>query len=353
MRRRWEDYVGLTATSSMRARVLSQGAVHFAGLVAQATSVAVIVYGVFLISEGAMSVGGLIACVMLSSRTLAPLVQVAQLLTRFHRSMSALRSLNHIMKAPIERPPLTKFLHRPTLEGAVSFKEVRFAYPGADVEALRGVSFDIAAGERVGIIGRVGSGKSTVAKLLLGLFEPTGGAVMVDGTDIRQVDPVDLRRNIGYVPQDVYLFRGSVRDNVTIAAPQADDAAVLRAGRLAGVDDFVNQHPLGYDMPIGERGEGLSGGQRQAVAIARALMHDPHLIILDESTSSMDTRGEAAFRNRLTQILPGRTLVLITHRASLLNLVDRLVVLDNGRVVADGPRQQVIEALAGGKVQGG
>jgi ATP-binding cassette subfamily C protein LapB len=353
MRQRWEDNVGLTATSSMRSRVLSQGGINFASLVAQGTTVAVVVYGVFLIQEGNLTVGGLIACVILSSRALAPLVQVAQLLTRFHRSMAALRSLNRIMKAPIERPVGTKFLHRPELKGAIAFKDVRFAYPGQDLEALRGLSFDVTGGERVGIIGRVGSGKSTVAKLVLALFEPTAGAVLVDGTDVRQIDPVDLRRNIGYVPQDVYLFRASVRDNIAIAAPQADDDAVLRAARLAGVDDFVSQHPLGYDMQIGERGEGLSGGQRQAVAIARALLLDPNMIILDESTSSMDTRGEAAFRKRLTEVLSGRTLVLITHRASLLNMVDRLIVLDQGRAVADGPRQQVIDALAGGKLQAG
>jgi ATP-binding cassette subfamily C protein LapB len=265
--------------------------------------------------------------------------------------MSALRSLNQIMQAPVERPGDSKFLHRPDLTGKVSFKEVQFSYPGQPVAALAGVTFDIAAGERVGIIGRVGSGKTTVAKLILGLFDPTEGAVLVDGTDIRQIDPVDLRRNIGYVPQDVYLFRASVRENITMAAPHTDDAAVLRAARLAGVDDFVSQHPLGYDMPIGERGEGLSGGQRQAVAIARALLQEPKLIMLDESTSSMDTRGEAAFKARLTEVLPGRTLILITHRASLLSMVDRLIVLDRGRVVADGPRQDVIDALAGGKLQ--
>ena len=170
-------------------------------------------------------------------------------------------------------------------------------------------------------------------------------------TLLRQIDPVDLRRGIGYVPQDVYLFRGSVRDNITLAAPHTNDAAVLRAAQLAGVNDFVGQHPLGFDMPIGERGEGLSGGQRQSVAIARALLQDPQLIILDESTSSMDTQGEAAFKARLTDVLEGRTLILITHRASLLSLVDRLVVLDRGRVVADGPREDVMKALAGGNVQ--
>ena len=173
----------------------------------------------------------------------------------------------------------------------------------------------------------------------------------MDGTDLRQIDPVDLRRAIGYVPQEVYLFRGSVRDNITMASPQADDVAVLRSAHLAGVHDFVSQHPSGYDLPIGERGEGLSGGQRQAVAIARALMNDPKLIILDESTSSMDTRGEAAFKKRLEDVLERRTLVLVTHRASMLNLVERLIVLDHGRVVADGPREQVIEALQGGQLQ--
>jgi len=351
MRRRWEDYVGLTATSAMQTRVLSQGGVNFAQFVAQATSVAVVVFGVFLIKEGEMTVGALIACVMLSARALAPVVQVAQLLTRFHRSMSALRSLNAIMEAPVERPGSTKFLHRPDLTGQVAFKEVQFAYPAQPIAALAGVSFEISAGERVGIIGRVGSGKTTIAKLILGLFDPTDGAVLLDGTDIRQIDPVDLRRNIGYVPQDVFLFRASVRENITMAAPHTDDAAVLRAARLAGVDDFVSQHPAGYDMPIGERGEGLSGGQRQAVAIARALLQEPKLIMLDESTSSMDTRGEAAFKTRLAEILPGRTLILITHRASLLSMVDRLIVLDRGRVVADGPRQEVIDALAGGKLQ--
>ncbi len=351
MRRRWEDYVGLTASSAMQTRVLSQGGINFAQFVAQVTSVAVVVFGVFLIKEGTMTVGALIACVMLSARALAPVVQVAQLLTRFHRSKSALNSLNQIMKSPVERPGDTKFLHRPELSGKVAFKEVQFSYPGQPIAALAGVSFEINAGERVGIIGRVGSGKTTVAKLVLGLFDPTDGAVLLDGTDIRQIDPVDLRRSIGYVPQDVFLFRGSVRENITMAAPHSDDAAVLRAARLAGVDDFVSQHPSGYDMMIGERGEGLSGGQRQSVAIARALLQDPTLIMLDESTSSMDTRGEAAFKARLGEILPGRTLILITHRASLLSIVDRLIVLDRGRVVADGPRQEVIDALAGGKLQ--
>jgi ATP-binding cassette subfamily C protein LapB len=350
MRQKWERLVGLTAQSSLQARVISQGAITFAGLITNLTTIAVVIYGVFMIKDGALTVGGLIACVMLSGRALAPLLQVAQLLSRFHRSMVSLKSLNEIMRAPVERPTDRVFLHRPKLSGAITFNEVRFAYPNQSLDVLKGVSFKITAGERVGVVGRVGSGKSTIAKLILGLYDPTAGAVLMDGTDLRQIDPVDLRRNIGYVPQDVYLFRGSVAENISVSAPQAGDQAILDAAVLAGVDEFVGQHPMGYDLPVGERGEGLSGGQRQAIAIARALIHDPALMVLDEPTSSMDTRSEEAFKARLARGLPGRGMILITHRASLLSLVDRLVVLDGGRVVADGPRQAVMEALAGGKI---
>jgi len=350
MRQKWERLVGLTAQSSLSARVISQAAITFAGLVTNLVTVAVVIYGVFMIKDGTLSVGGLIACVMLSGRALAPLMQIAQLLSRFHRSMVSLKSLNEIMRAPVERPSDRVFLHRPKLSGAVTFNDVHFAYPNQNLDVLKGVSFKIKASERVGVVGRVGSGKSTIAKLILGLYEPTAGAVLMDGTDLRQIDPIDLRRNLGYVPQDVYLFRGSVAENIAVSAPQADDQAILKAAALAGVDEFVGQHPMGYDLPVGERGEGLSGGQRQAIAIARALIHEPGLLVLDEPTSSMDTRAEEAFKARLARGLPGRGMILITHRASLLSLVDRLVVLDGGRVVADGPRQAVMEALAGGKV---
>lgn len=350
IREKWEALVGLTALSGLRARVLSQTAIHFAAMVTQITAVIVVVYGVFLIQDGIISVGALIACVMLSNRALAPMVQVAQLLTRFHRARAALHALDRLMKAPVERPPEMSFLHRAALKGSVRFQDVRFAYPGSDVDALRGVNLTIDVGERVGMIGRVGSGKSTVARLILGLYEPDSGAVLIDETDLRQIDPIDLRRAIGYVAQDVYLFRGTVRDNITMAMPHADDDQVLKAARLAGVDDFVSQHPMGYDFPVGERGETLSGGQRQAIAIARALLYDPPILVFDEPTSAMDNRGEAALKRRLDKILPGRTLVLITHRSSLLSMADRLVVFDRGRIVADGPRERVLEALAAGQL---
>ncbi len=350
MRQMWETFVGLSARSSQRARMLSLSGINFATTVQQLTTIAVVVQGVFLVADGELTVGGLIACVILTGRGLAPIGQLAQLLTRLNQARTSLKALDMLMKQPVERPPEKVFLHRPSLLGEIGFAGVGFAYPAQDVQVLNDLTFTIKAGERVGIIGRVGSGKSTIAKLILALYEAKSGAILIDGTDTRQIDPVDLRRSIGYVPQDVFLFRGSVRDNIASAAPYADDTAVLQAARLAGVDDFVSNHPLGYDLPVGERGEGLSGGQRQAIAVARALLLNPNIVILDEPTSSMDTRTEEAFKTRFENILSHQTLVLITHRASLLTLIDRLLVLDGGRVVADGPREAVLEALAGGRV---
>lgn len=350
MRHLWEGVVGLTARSAQKSRALSSSGVNVAGTVQQLTSVAVVIYGVHLISQGEITVGALIACVMLGGRALAPLGQVAQLLTRFHQSVSSLRALNRIMKAPVERPAKNTFLHRPEIKGGIEFKGVTFTYPGRTEPALNSLNFAIREGEHVGIIGRVGSGKSTVAKIILGLFDPTDGTILFDGTDMRQIDPADLRRGIGYVAQEPFLFRGSVKDNITVAEPYADDAEILDAACLAGIDEFVSGTAVGYDLPVGERGEGLSGGQRQGITVARALLRKPSILILDEPTSSMDSRSEQALKASLNEYLHGRTLVLITHRASLLSFVDRIIVLDAGRIVADGPREQVLEALAAGRV---
>lgn len=350
MRKLWESVVGLTAISSQQSRALSQSGINVAGWVQQMAAIAVVVFGVYQIADGDLTVGGLIACVMLGGRTLQPLSQVAHLLTRMHQSMASLKALDRIMQAPVERPADARFLHRPRIDGAIAFEGVSFAYPHATQPSLREVSFAIRPGEHVGIIGRVGSGKTTVAKLILGLYRPNDGKILIDGTDIAQIDPVDLRRNMGYVAQDPVLFRGTVRDNITAAEPAAEDAAILAAARLAGIDEFLSQSPVGYDLPVGERGEGLSGGQRQAITIARALLRRPSMLILDEPTSSMDSRSEAALKSCLRDYLAGRTLVLVTHRASLLSFVDRIIILDRGRVVADGPREEILKALAGGAV---
>lgn len=350
LQRKWEGMVEYVARESLVTRLISALAIHFTGFVQLATSLATIVVGVYLIADNQLTVGALIACNIIAGRAMAPLSQVAGLLTRFHQSMSALEALNGIMEAPVERPPEKTFISRPRLEGSFQFREVSFRYPGQDLAALNRLSLTIRAGDRVGIIGRVGSGKSTLAKLLVGLYSPAEGAILADGIDLRQIDPADLRRNIGYLPQNMVLFAGTVRDNLLIGAPHADDAALLRAARLAGLDEHVNRHPKGFDMPVGERGEGLSGGQRQAVALARALLLDPPVLLLDEPTHATDQAGEERLKARLVNELAGRTMIVVTHRESLLSMVNVLVVLDNGRLVAQGPRDAVIKALAEGKV---
>jgi ATP-binding cassette subfamily C protein LapB len=254
------------------------------------------------------------------------------------------------MAMPVERPRNKTFLHRGQLYGTVEFKNVNFTYPGQTSRALADISVTIKAGERVAIIGSIGSGKTTFGKLLLGLYDPDSGMVAMDGTDIRQIDPNELRHFIGCVPQDIILFRGSVRDNITLGREDVDDAEIIRVADLAGVSNFVKRHAMGFDMPVGEQGRLLSGGQRQAVAMARALLLDPPVLIFDEPSSSMDARSEGSLRQHLNTILKGKTLILTTHRASLLALVDRVIVLDNGVVRADGPKVAILEALKNGQI---
>ncbi|WP_427306296.1 type I secretion system permease/ATPase [Cupriavidus sp. H39] len=348
--RHWEQVVGQMARLGLRSRWLSACVINAALFAQQATTLVVVVIGVYQIADDRLTMGGLIACTLLAGRALAPLSQMAGLTTRYHQARTALAGLDRMMALPVERPPGKHFLHRPPLRGEIEFRGVSFRYPGREGAALDGVSFRIASGERVGLIGRIGSGKSTIEKLILGLYPPDAGAVLVDGAEVRQFDPTALRRDIGYVPQDVMLFSGTVRDNIVMGAPYAEDAAVLRAARLGGVSDFIDRLPEGYDLRLGERGEGLSGGQRQAIAIARAELLQPPVLLLDEPSSAMDNRTEEQFKARLAAALGGRTLLLVTHRGSLLSLVDRLIVMDQGRIVADGPKAEVLDALAGRKL---
>ena len=348
----WEHAVGQLAKWDASSRFIATSAATLAMFTQQAVSVGVVVYGVYLVEMVELTLGGLIAAVILSGRAVAPMAQVAQLTTRFHQSKAALDHLNAMMELPVERPDGKHFLTRPVLHGDIQFDSVTFKYPDEEVSVLKNVSFKIKAGEKVAIIGRIGSGKSTIEKIILGLYDVEEGAVRVDGVDIRQLDPADLRRNIGYVSQDIDLFYGSVRDNITMGS-SVNDQEVLDVANLTRAVDFINQHPLGFDMSVGERGASLSGGQRQAIALARALVQKPPVLVLDEPTSSMDNSSEEAVKKNLVDFVADKTMVLVTHRASLLDLVDRVIVMDAGMVVADGPKAQVIEALRQGRIKTG
>jgi len=350
IQRAWEEAVSYINKWSNKARLLAASVSFFSFFINNMLVVAVVVVGVYMISKGDLTQGGLIALVIVSRQTIAPMSQVVNLATRYHRARAALRSLNEIMKLPVERPEGKTFLHRTQIKGEIEVKNLEFAYPNQTVKTLNNISLKIKAGEKVGIIGPIGSGKTTFGKLLLGLFEPRGGMVSMDGTDIRQIDPADLRQSIGYVSQEIMLFRGTVRDNITMGAHDIDDSTILRVAELSGVSEFVKKHALGFDMEVGETGRGLSGGQRQCVAIARSMLYDPPVLVLDEPTSNMDNRTEVLLRDNLSRVIKNKTLILITHRASLLAMVDRLVVIDNGTIVADGPKASVLEALKRGQL---
>ncbi len=350
LQRRWEQSAWFLARVGAQLRLLSSSSSNGALWVQQTTNVVLVIIGVYLISDNQLTMGGLIACSMLSGRALAPMSQVAGLLVQYHTAATSLKSLDKLMTQEVERPDDASFVSRPVLQGSIEFRNVSFQYPGQQTPALRGVSLSIAPGEKVAVLGRVGSGKTSLEKLILGLYRPQEGAILIDGIDLRQLDPAELRRNIGHVAQDVTLFYGSLRDNLSFAHPLVDDEAIVKAAEVAGILPFVNSHPQGFDMLVGERGDTVSGGQRQGIGIARALIHDPPVLLLDEPTSSMDHSSEAELKQRLRDWSVGKTMLLITHRTSLLDLVDRVVVLDAGRVVADGPKAQVLEALRQGRI---
>ena len=350
MQARWEKTAAFLARSSARLRLLSSSAMNGAATLSQLVNLLMVVAGVYLIQERLLTMGGLIACTMLGGRAMAPLGQVVGLLMQFENAKTALTALEKTMTTPGERSEEGSFIHRPEIRGDIEFRNVSFTYPGHSQEVLRGVSFHIKPGERVVVLGRVGSGKTTLHKLMLGLFQPTEGAIFLDGVDLRQLDPADLRRNVGYVEQDTLLFYGSLRENIALRAPYADDLAIVTAAEIGGLTEFVNRHPEGYDMVIGERGASLSGGQRQGVAIARAVLLDPPVLLLDEPTSSMDFTSESHFKESLRRVSEHKTMIIVTHRLSLIDLADRMIVIDDGKVVADGPRQQVVDSLQTGRV---
>ncbi|MBL0843539.1 type I secretion system permease/ATPase [Pseudomonas mediterranea] len=349
----WESTHGALTRLDSHARNLSALATNGTLFLQQLAGMTTIVAGVYSIIAGNLSVGALVASYMLGSRVLAPLGQIAGLITRYQQAQLTMRSTDALMALPQERDARQRPLDRTQLQGALDVHGVTFHYNDQSTPALSNASFKLKAGERVGIIGRSGSGKSTLARLLMGFYEPQEGQLLLDGLDLRQLDIADLRQQIGYVAHDLPLLAGSLRDNLTLGARYISDARMLEVAELTGVGELARQHPQGFDRPVGERGQLLSGGQRQAVLLARALLLDPPILLLDEPTSAMDNSSEDTLRQKLHTHIQGKTLLLVTHRTSMLSLVDRLVVLDNGRIVADGPKEVVIEALRKGRVGSG
>ena len=344
--RRWAQSVDDHAAVALKQRLIAAISINVAQSVQTICYVGVVIAGVYLIARGELTMGGLVAVSILAGRCVAPLSQIASLLTRITHTRTAYAHLDKLMQGDGEARNESDYLRRPVLEGGIEFRNVTFRYPGATARALDDVSFKIQPGERVAIVGRVGSGKSTIARLILGLYEPSEGAILVDDADIRQLHPDDLRHNIGAVLQDIFLLTGSVRENISLGEPSIDDAAILHAARISGTHDFIGQVPNGYDLRLADRGEGLSGGQRQSIAIARALAHERPIMLFDEPTSAMDIQSENALIARLEPELRGKTVILVTHRQSMLRLVDRVIIFDKGKIIAAGPRDDVLKSVA-------
>ncbi|WP_087017797.1 type I secretion system permease/ATPase [Thaumasiovibrio subtropicus] len=347
---RWEEAVAHMANWGLKTRRFSDSVQNTAGFLQQVSSVAMIIGGVYLISEGDLTMGGLIAASMLTAKAIGPLVQLSLLSTRYNQAKSAMTIIDEMMQLPTEQEEDKRYLHRPMIKGKVSFNRVSFKYPNSEHAALRDVSFTVNPGEKVGIIGRIGSGKSTIEHLIMGLYRATEGSVAIDDTDVNQIHHIDVRRNIGCVPQDIMLFFGSIRDNITLGRPLSDDKDVLNAASRAGVTFFTQQDSAGLDRQVGERGAALSGGQRQSVAIARAFLGRPPVLLFDEPTSSMDNRSEGYIKQQLGNMAADETLILITHKTSMLEVVDRLIILEQGSIIADGPKDLVMQKLREGKI---
>ncbi|MDG6080238.1 type I secretion system permease/ATPase [Erythrobacter litoralis] len=344
LKRRWAGAVREHARSNMRQRLISSVGTTFATTAGILSYAGVVVVGVFAVANNNLTLGGLIACSILAGRAIAPLAQISQLVGRITATRTAYRQVRTLMEQPVEGPAKEP-IRLGNTAGAIELRNVTFSYPGASAPALDNVSLKIEPGQHVALLGRVGSGKSTIARMILGLYPPQEGMVLIDGIDISQFDPYSVRARIGSVLQEPALFSGSIRENIVLERPYIDDDEMLRAARVSGTDLFVSNIANGYDLKLVDRGEGLSGGQRQSVAIARALAGKPPIMVMDEPSSAMDAQSEGDLIVRLDDELAGRTLVVVTHRQPLLRLVDRIIIMDRGKVVADGPRDEVLAKL--------
>ncbi len=343
-----EEATGDIASKSIKTKLLSDSIKTVTQFLIQINTIAIVIFGVYQIEALELSLGGLIASIILSSRAISPMGQIASLVASYQQTKTAYNAIDNIMNMEVERKDGKKFLHNDNLQGDIEFENVSFKYADDEQYILKNVSFKIRAGEKVAFIGKVGSGKTTIEKLAAGLYSATEGSVKIDGIDINQLNPANLRSNLAYVSQDISLFRGTVKENIIYKAPYVEDSKVHKAAKMSLVYEFIAKHPLGYDMPIQERGAGLSGGQRQTIAIARAILLDSPIVIMDEPTNSLDSQTEMKLIKNLKEYVADKTLLVVTHKNSLLNLVDRVIVVDNGEIALDGKRDAVLKQLQGG-----
>ena len=344
---KWEEASGDIAQKGIKTRILSSSIITVTSLVIQINIISILIVGVYMITANTLSMGGLIAAVILASCAIAPMGNVAGLFANYEQVKTTYNVLNDIMKLPVERPIGKKFLHRPDFSGKIEFRDVSFTYEGCERKLFDHLSFTIQAQEKVAILGKIGSGKTSIEKLILGLYTPQEGSILMDNIEMGQIDPVDIRKNISYVAQDVVLFKGTVKDNIIVRSQDATDAQIIKASQISGIDTFVNKHPKGFDMEVGEQGMGLSGGQKQSIALARALLTNTPIYLFDEPTNAIDGSEEKQLIGKLQMQLKDKTVVLITHKPALLALVDRIIVLDEGKIVLDGTKDKVLKALEG------
>ncbi|QGY28710.1 type I secretion system permease/ATPase [Pantoea cypripedii] len=356
MQKRWNDFSALAAASSMKTRYLSSLTSNFVSYVQQVCTILIVLWGVYLIHAGEMTMGALVGMVILSGRSLSPLAAVVGLAIRFQQAKTALHSLNQLMAMPTERDKQAHFLPSPPLKGDIALRQVGFHYPKTGLHdplpILHPLNINIRPGERVAILGSIGSGKSTLLKILARLYLPTQGQMTMDALDVNQIDPADWRSVCGYVCQDNRLFQGTLRQNIIMGNPAVSTEHFLQVATLTGIDAIARRHPSGYDMPVGEMGQGLSGGQKQLVSLARCLLLNPSILLMDEPTSSMDSTAEAQFIAQLKQVIQQKTLVIVTHRAAVLSLVERIIVLEDGKILADGPKAPILARLSQSSTSG-
>jgi len=349
LRWKWEESTADISTKSLFTKMLTTSITNVNALFVQLTTIFIVIYGVYAIGENQLTLGGLIAAVILGGRAIAPMGQVASLISNYEQAKTSYNMLENIMNIPVERESNKAAIHKEYIDGNFEFKDVSFFYDESK-KVLDNVSFHVKKGEKIAIIGKIGSGKSTIMKLLMKLYQANEGEIILDGIEIKQIEPSDVRKNIAYVSQDTILFNGTLKENILYKYPYENDETLINATKTAQLLDFVNSHPAGFDLPVGERGDTLSGGQKKAISLARALVGDYSTLLLDEPTDSMDIATEKSLINALKEEIKDKTVLLTTHKSSMLELVDRIIVVDNGKIVLDGEKNYVINALSN-KVQ--